>query len=202
MYIRHKCERFLENLMPSSRCEYVAIEQEIAEQPDWPPISESKASLAEVFRKLDPLPTQKSGEQSFSCESDEDPSDSCKSTPHINRDDQQQQLEEAEPSNVQKINLSAMQNDNYPSTTPLPSHSSLAYSSSCSSSPVTGEYMSASYEPTTVVTTVAVNDLCPNPNSQGDVDLPTVEVNTDLSATQEDEERVNNKNKKTESTQL
>lgn len=199
MYIRHKCERFLENLMPSSRCEYVAIEQEIAEQPDWPPISESKASLAEVFRKLDPLPpTQKSGEQSFSCESDDDPSDSCKSTPHINRDTQQN--EQAEPTSVQKINLSAMQNDNYQSTTPLPSQSSVACSSSCSSSPVTGEYLSAAYEPTTVVTTVAVNDLCPNPATQGDVDLSSVEVNITSSTKQDGEEIA--KSKKVESTQL
>ncbi|GAB1603544.1 probable cation-transporting ATPase 13A3 [Argonauta hians] len=45
-FLRQKCYSLCECLMPASRCEYVAIEQEIAELPNWPPISESKNSLA------------------------------------------------------------------------------------------------------------------------------------------------------------
>ncbi|XP_012941516.2 probable cation-transporting ATPase 13A3 [Aplysia californica] len=51
--LRHKCSHCLQACLPSRDLTYHAIESEINNDPNWPPVSDTKVDLAEVFQRLD-----------------------------------------------------------------------------------------------------------------------------------------------------
>ncbi|XP_048250053.1 polyamine-transporting ATPase 13A3-like isoform X2 [Haliotis rufescens] len=51
--VREKCREKVKHCLPSSQFKYAAIEQEIAENPSWPPVSPSTVNLALAFQRLD-----------------------------------------------------------------------------------------------------------------------------------------------------
>ncbi|XP_067658153.1 polyamine-transporting ATPase 13A3-like isoform X1 [Haliotis asinina] len=51
--VREKCREKVKHCLPSSQFKYAAIEQEIAGNPSWPPVSPSAVNLALAFQRLD-----------------------------------------------------------------------------------------------------------------------------------------------------
>ncbi|XP_029642002.1 probable cation-transporting ATPase 13A3 [Octopus sinensis] len=78
-FLCKKIHDLCECLLPSSNCEYVAIEQEIAEQSNWPPISESKASLCDIYSNRDSSMARR-GSENLNFDSEEDQLNSSKNS--------------------------------------------------------------------------------------------------------------------------
>ncbi|XP_046381201.2 polyamine-transporting ATPase 13A3-like isoform X3 [Haliotis rufescens] len=51
--LQGSCRNFLKHSLPSAQTKYAAIEEDIAGNPSWPPVSQSAVSLAVVFQRLD-----------------------------------------------------------------------------------------------------------------------------------------------------
>lgn len=48
-FLRKHCQKILERWIPSSKYQYSAIEQEITESSDWPPVSSSSTNLVDAL---------------------------------------------------------------------------------------------------------------------------------------------------------
>eukprot|EP00106_Octopus_bimaculoides_P016200 XP_014783642.1 PREDICTED: probable cation-transporting ATPase 13A3 [Octopus bimaculoides] len=82
-FLCKKMHDLCECLLPSSNCEYVAIEQEIAEQSNWPPISESKISIADIYSNRESSMARR-GSENLNFDSEEDQLNSSKISEHKN----------------------------------------------------------------------------------------------------------------------